>query len=403
MGLNRNLGQLTEALTESSGNVLLNPNNVVGGTNVYIGQQMASSDTWKIYGNTIANDRGEMVFELGDNAQPSTGVGQRFRFHYNETAGTQKSVLTLDYEESTLFGNFGVGTGSTVVNSGDLIGSLAFVSNDSSTNSSGAIGSIRSYATASYNTGSVSGDLRFYTQETGTPNGSLLSGAERMRIAFNGNVGVSTTPLWSLTNNVSLEIGSSQLLWSPTNGAANCGMSNNLYRNSTTWIHKNTGGGGLIAMEGGEIAFYLAGSDPAGSPSSTLGEKFRFFQNANLRIQSLGTGLVYSSSGTLTNSSPSDERLKEDITDFKYGLSEILQLRPVSYNWKNDKINQGKQFGFIAQEVKEIMPELISEFTTTDNEEEVVRLGLDKEGIYAALINAIKELKAEIEILKLNK
>ena len=71
-----------------------------------------------------------------------------------------------------------------------------------------------------------------------------------------------------------------------------------------------------------------------------------------------------------------------------------------NYNWINDTANQGKQFGFIAQEVHEIMPDLINEFTITEDEEEVVRLGLDKEAIFVAMVNAIKELKAEIEILK---
>jgi hypothetical protein len=129
-------------------------------------------------------------------------------------------------------------------------------------------------------------------------------------------------------------------------------------------------------------------------------ERMRITSGGSVVVNNLGTGLVYSNAGALTSTNPSDERLKNDITDLQYGLNEILQLRPVSYNWKNDTINQGKQFGFIAQEVQEIMPELISEFTTTEDEEEVVRLGLDKEGIYATLVNAIKELKAEIELLK---
>jgi hypothetical protein len=117
-------------------------------------------------------------------------------------------------------------------------------------------------------------------------------------------------------------------------------------------------------------------------------------------ITYLGTGTVYSNAGFLTNTNPSDERLKENIDDLGYGLAEILQLRPVTYNWINDTANQGKQFGFIAQEVQEIMPDLINEFTITEDEEEVVRLGLDKEAIFVAMVNAIKELKAEIEILK---
>jgi hypothetical protein len=120
----------------------------------------------------------------------------------------------------------------------------------------------------------------------------------------------------------------------------------------------------------------------------------------NVTINTLGTGTVYSNAGTLTNTNPSDERLKENIDDLEYGLTEILQLRPVTYNWINDTANQGKQFGFIAQEVQEIMPDLINEFTITEDEEEVVRLGLDKEAIFVAMVNAIKELKAEIELLK---
>ena len=120
----------------------------------------------------------------------------------------------------------------------------------------------------------------------------------------------------------------------------------------------------------------------------------------NVVIGTLGTGLVYSNGGTLTSTNPSDERLKDNITDLQYGLNEILQLRPVSYDWKDDKINQCKQYGFIAQEVQEVMPELVKEFETKDGEEDVIRLGLDKEGIYAALVNAIKELKSEIDLLK---
>jgi hypothetical protein len=112
-------------------------------------------------------------------------------------------------------------------------------------------------------------------------------------------------------------------------------------------------------------------------------------------LYTLGTGLVYSNGGVLTSTNPSDSRLKDNIQDISYGLKDILKLRPVSYHWKDDKINQGVQFGFIAQEVQEVMPEAIKEFG--DN---VKYLGLEKDAIYATLINAIKELKGEIDELK---
>jgi hypothetical protein len=110
---------------------------------------------------------------------------------------------------------------------------------------------------------------------------------------------------------------------------------------------------------------------------------------------SLGTGLVYSSSGTLTSTNPSDERLKDNIKDISWGLSDILKLRPVSYHWENDTINQGVQFGFIAQEVQEVMPEAIKEFG-----DEVKYLGLEKDAIYATLVKAVQELEARIKQLE---
>lgn len=124
-------------------------------------------------------------------------------------------------------------------------------------------------------------------------------------------------------------------------------------------------------------------------------ERVRITSGGNLTVANLGTGLVYSSSGALTSTNPSDSRLKTEIKSIEYGLKDILKLRPVSYSWKDDKVNQGIQFGFIAQEVQEIMPDAIKEFG-----DETKFLGLEKDAIYATLVNAIKELKAELDTLK---
>jgi hypothetical protein len=114
-------------------------------------------------------------------------------------------------------------------------------------------------------------------------------------------------------------------------------------------------------------------------------------------LYTLGTGLVYSNGGVFTSTNPSDSRLKNNIQDISYGLKDILKLRPVSYNWVNDNINQGLQYGFIAQEVQDVMPDLVKEFTTKDGEDDVIRLGLEKEGIYATLVKAIQEMNTKSE------
>jgi hypothetical protein len=120
----------------------------------------------------------------------------------------------------------------------------------------------------------------------------------------------------------------------------------------------------------------------------------------SVQLYSLGTGTVYSNAGVLTSTNPSDARLKTDVQDLNWGLSQVLALRPVSYAWKNNQINQGTQYGFIAQEVQTVMPDLVREFETKDGEETVTRFGLEKDGIYAAMVKAIQEQQAIIDSLK---
>ena len=113
--------------------------------------------------------------------------------------------------------------------------------------------------------------------------------------------------------------------------------------------------------------------------------------SGSVTVHNLTTGTVYSASGVLTNTAPSDFNLKKNIEPIKYGLKEILQLNAVSFNWKEDSNNQEKQFGFIAQEVQEIIPEFVKSGEY---------LGLDKEAIFTVLIKAIQEQQAQIEELK---
>ena len=69
----------------------------------------------------------------------------------------------------------------------------------------------------------------------------------------------------------------------------------------------------------------------------------------------MGSGAYVTAAGVWTNAS--DRRLKKNIVDSNYGLNEILQLRPVNYVMKK---SGDKQVGFIAQEVREVLPEVVS-------------------------------------------
>ena len=127
-------------------------------------------------------------------------------------------------------------------------------------------------------------------------------------------------------------------------------------------------------------------------------ERARIDSSGNFKIANLTTnGAVYSNGTALTNTNPSDHRLKENIIPVPYGLAEINKLNPVSFNWKNDpKEKKSLSWGFIAQEVQPIMPELVTTFIGQDEEE---YFGLETNGVYTTLVRAIQELSAELNEL----
>jgi alpha-tubulin suppressor-like RCC1 family protein len=56
----------------------------------------------------------------------------------------------------------------------------------------------------------------------------------------------------------------------------------------------------------------------------------------------------------------SDISLKKDIQPLNFGiLDKVLRLNPVSFYWKDESIDKNKHFGFIAQEVEQVLPELV--------------------------------------------
>ena len=231
------------------------------------------------------------------------------------------------------------------------------------------------------------------------------SNTERMRINTNGNVGIGTTnssyPLnvykaganvFSTVYNVAafndgtasykgINLGylsgeQTGVIYAETNSAAS---------NLAFWTYSGSAWGERMRItSGGEVL--------VNATSTTQSAKFYVNGTAafgSVYVGALGTGTVYSNAGFLTNTNPSDRRLKTNIIPLTYGLSDILKLNPVSYNWKDG--TNGKQFGFIAQEVQEIMPDAVKPGEY---------LGLEKDAIYSALINAIKELKEELDLIK---
>ena len=96
----------------------------------------------------------------------------------------------------------------------------------------------------------------------------------------------------------------------------------------------------------------------------------------------------------------SDERLKKDIVKIDNALDKVSQLNGYTFEYKADG---KKSAGVIAQEVEKVMPSAVSETTLPlkmgeDDKTEYKTVQYDQ--LHGLMIEAIKELKAEIEELK---
>ena len=133
--------------------------------------------------------------------------------------------------------------------------------------------------------------------------------------------------------------------------------------------------------------------DPAGTIDYTT-EVLHYFHNGPVRMDYYGAGAAtFDASGNIT--SVSDERLKTNIKPYKTGLKELLLIKPIQYQWneKSKMETVGTYAGFSAQNVRASIP-----FGTGENKEGY--LSLQDRALLATAINAIQELKAEIEDLK---
>lgn len=92
----------------------------------------------------------------------------------------------------------------------------------------------------------------------------------------------------------------------------------------------------------------------------------------------------------------SDRRLKENIETIPNALSMVKRLRGVTFDWIADKKHS---YGLIAQEVEEVIPELVleTESGTANGDDKKTVKSVDYSKIVSVLIEAIKEQQQQIE------
>jgi hypothetical protein len=103
----------------------------------------------------------------------------------------------------------------------------------------------------------------------------------------------------------------------------------------------------------------------------------------------------------------SDARLKTNVLPLSSGLADVMALRPVTYDWKDISMGQGTQLGFIAQEVQQVVPEVVH--TDSKGMESIDYIKLvpiltkaiqEQQAQIAQQQQEIDQLKADVQALK---
>jgi hypothetical protein len=227
--------------------------------------------------------------------------------------------------------------------------------------------------------------------------------AQGTRIHF-----LTTTP-GTVTPVIPLQLGQGVMIGTATDpGANNLAVAGTTAVTGALTVGTATVGGGTILQVNApattDCYLGLVGArtwqiGPQGSGGG-LGRLLVFDATAGaVRLMIDAAGACSNTTGTW--STISDRRLKRDVSPYERGLEEVLQLRPVKfyYNGLGGTADDGTVLiGFIADEVAEIMPELVGELTGPlhpDDSESITFQTVDPtRSIYAA-INAIRELSAQ--------
>jgi hypothetical protein len=247
--------------------------------------------------------------------------------------------------------------------------------------------------------------------------GVSTGGTERVRVDASGNVGIGTSsPAQKLhvngsgtvytrisngtTATTGLDIGvtsteGDSIVFNRENTALRFGT------NGTERARIDSSGNLLVGTtstgsEIGRLTVKQGGDADSGglrliAPNSSNAWAVRTGSDNALYFGYNGTSKANINSSTGAYSALSDARLKVNVTDSAKGLSVVTALRPVEYQMKDDSTG-ANQIGLIAQEVLEILPEVVSVPATDD-----YFYGMNYSGVVPVLIKAIQELNAKVD------
>jgi hypothetical protein len=249
-------------------------------------------------------------------------------------------------------GDFSTSMGAITIASGSYSTSMGFNT---------IANSVSSLVIGAFN--DITNTNRLFEIGNGTANNAR---SNAMTVLTNGNVGIGTTnPIRPIS--FPPFIGEKILLFPGGTGEVGIGVYNNELRIHTDYAPA-------------KISFGY--QDNAGNFTQTM------WLNNTTSVLTVG-GTVY----------PSDERFKKQITAIQDPLQKLMNLNGVEYFMRKEEFpemnfNNNRQTGLIAQEVEKVMPSAVYEINDKGYK------GVDYAKLVPLLIEAIKELKKEVEELK---
>jgi hypothetical protein len=360
--------------------------------------------------------RGDSYF--GNTANALIFLGERF----NSSSVVDGYYVPLALQPN---GNVIMCAGSNVLGNGNV-----GIGTSSPTNYSG-------YTTLSINNATSGGVLdllqngtsafRVATDGTGNslfgasnqPMSFYTNSSERMRITSGGNVGIGTSsPNGTLA--VKTDASANGInIWGRSDDFAVLRFQNSAgsFSNATIYATPTylafetaaaermriTSGGNVLIGTTTDTGQKLQVNGEVGSTGSGSALTFKDRTGPNVFVWYATSGIPYffnTAVGNIASISPStgvytplsDINKKKDLEESTIGLNAILGLKPTLYRMKGDETEGGKELGFIAQEVKEFIPQAYVESKDF--------IGLNYNAIVAALVKSVQEQQAQIEELK---
>jgi hypothetical protein len=161
--------------------------------------------------------------------------------------------------------------------------------------------------------------------------------------------------------------------------------------NSVSWgiVESWRGAGLLVSASGPDLHPLLFGINRV--------EKARIATNGNFGIGLTSPSFLLDVNGTVRATSfvtVSDQRLKRDVRKLETPLQKILQLSGYYFKYSNERAKErnfptGESIGFMAQNVREVLPQLV-------HEDSDGFLTVDYQSVIPLLVEALKELDNKI-------